>query len=57
MANVGDILENPVTGEHAVIMETARSTNGAACSAELSVKPHGFVSGEHLHPKQEETFS
>src|SRR6266536_760427 len=56
MANVGDILENPVTGERAVITQTALSTNGAACTAELSIKPHGFVSGEHIHPKQEETF-
>lgn len=56
MATIGDILENPVTGERAVITETAQSSNGASCSAELSVKPQGFVSGEHIHPKQEETF-
>jgi quercetin dioxygenase-like cupin family protein len=55
MANIGDILENPVTGEHVVITETAQRTNGAVCAAYLTVRPHGFVSGEHIHPKQEET--
>lgn len=43
------------SGDRVIFTETALSTNGASCSAELTVKPHGFVSGEHTHPKQEET--
>lgn len=56
MANIGEVIENPVTGERAVFIQTAQQTNGASCAAELTIKPHGFVSGEHIHPKQEETF-
>jgi quercetin dioxygenase-like cupin family protein len=56
MAHIGDILENPVTGERVVITETALSTNGATLIAELFIKPHGSVAGEHIHSKQEETF-
>jgi quercetin dioxygenase-like cupin family protein len=56
MAYIGELLENPVTGEHVVITETALSTHGTSCTAEVTIDPHGFVTGEHIHPRQEETF-
>jgi quercetin dioxygenase-like cupin family protein len=56
MAKAGDTIDNPVTGERIVVLQSARETDGELFAFELSVKPHGFVSAEHIHLKQEETF-
>ena len=56
MAKAGDIIDNPVTGEHIVVLQSAQETDGELFAFELSIKPHGFVSAEHIHLKQEEIF-
>jgi len=56
MAQPGDVLHHPVTGESMVIRETAETTKGEAFAAEVSVRPHGFVAAAHVHPNQEERF-
>ena len=56
MAKAGDVIGNPVTGERIVVLQSTQETAGELFAFELSVKPHGFVSAEHIHLKQEETF-
>lgn len=56
MAKTGDIIDNPVTGEPIVVLQSTQETNGELFAFELSVKLHGFVAAEHIHLKQEETF-
>lgn len=56
MAKAGDILEHPVTGERIVFRKTAKETGGKLLEAEITMKPHGFVAAEHIHPAQEERF-
>lgn len=46
----GDVLWNPLTGEKAVIVESAEETGGACIVADFIVEPGGFVpGGEHIH--------
>ena len=53
MIHAGDIIENPVTGERIVFLETSRDTSGEAVVFETFVRPDGFVAAAHVHPKQE----
>ena len=54
MAKAGDIIENPVTGERVVFLQTSEETGGELLQFELFVRPGGFVSGAHIHPHQRE---
>jgi quercetin dioxygenase-like cupin family protein len=56
-ARIGEVLENPVTGERAVIRITPLPSNGYALVADLYVRPGGAVTGEHIHPGLTETFT
>ena len=56
MIHAGDTIENPVTGERIVFLETSRETDGEAVVFETFVQPDGFVAAAHVHPKQEERF-
>jgi mannose-6-phosphate isomerase-like protein (cupin superfamily) len=56
MIQAGSTIENPVTGERIVFVETSRDTNGEAVVFETCVRPDGFVAAAHVHPKQEELF-
>ena len=56
MARVGDVIENPVTGERITFLETAAETGGEYVRLELAVAPHGFVAAAHIHPHQSERF-
>lgn len=56
MANQGDVIENPITGEKIVFLQTAKDTNGEFLELDLFVRPGGFVAAEHIHPKQDEEF-
>jgi quercetin dioxygenase-like cupin family protein len=56
MAYAGQILENPVTGEHITFRKTAADTDGEYCEIDLRLGPDGAVPGTHVHPKQEERF-
>jgi quercetin dioxygenase-like cupin family protein len=56
MANKGDVIENPITGEKIVFLQTAKDTNGKLLEIDLFVRPGGYVAAEHIHPKQDEEF-
>ena len=56
MANSGDVLEHPITGERIVIRKSARETGGALFQGDLFMAPGGFIAAEHIHPLQEERF-
>ncbi len=51
MAQTGDVLENPVTGERLVFRRTAAETGGDALEYELVFRPQGFVVRQHVHPR------
>ena len=53
MAKAGDVIENPITGERIIFLETTRETNGELLRFEY-VLPPGFTISEHFHPHQEE---
>jgi len=54
---VGDVFENPVTGERAVIRIGTEQTDGELLVADLYIRPGGAVMGEHIHPALEERFT
>jgi mannose-6-phosphate isomerase-like protein (cupin superfamily) len=56
MILAGDTIENPVTGERIVFLETSAETNGEAVVFECFVQPSGFVAKPHVHPSQTELF-
>ena len=56
MANSGDIIVHPVTGERFTFLETAQDTGGEYVRIEARVSPRGFVAAPHVHPLTEETF-
>jgi quercetin dioxygenase-like cupin family protein len=46
----GDVIWNPLTGEKALLVETADETDGAHMVADFAVEAGGFVpGGEHVH--------
>jgi quercetin dioxygenase-like cupin family protein len=46
----GDVIWNPLTGEKALLVETAEETDGARLVADFAVEAGGFVpGGEHVH--------
>ncbi len=57
MSRAGDVTENPVTGERAVVRVGTEETNGDLLVVDLFVRPGGAVVGEHLHPVTEERFT
>lgn len=56
MANAGQVIEHPVTGERITFLETAADTGGELLRFELAIAPHGFVAATHVHPGQQERF-
>lgn len=56
MAKAGDVIENPITGEKIVFIQTAKDTDGKYLEMDLFVRPGGYVAAEHIHPKQDEEF-
>ncbi len=57
MITTGDVIENPVTGERAVVRIGTRETAGAHAVVDLYVRPGGAVIGEHWHPDMDERFT
>jgi quercetin dioxygenase-like cupin family protein len=53
----GEVWENPVTGERAVIVELPWQNTEGRVVAELTALPGARVMGEHLHPALDERFS
>ena len=56
MAQAGDVIDNPVTGERITFLRTARETAGASVMFELVVQPGGTPVAAHIHPTQTERF-
>ena len=56
MIRKGDVIENPVTGERLLFLETSQETRGEYVLVECTVQPNGFVAAAHMHPKQTERF-
>ncbi len=56
MARAGEVYENPVTGERAVIRIGTDTTGRELLVVDLYVRPRGRVMGEHIHPHMEERF-
>jgi quercetin dioxygenase-like cupin family protein len=56
MIRKGDVIENPVTGERLLFLETSNETGGEYCLVECTVQPTGFVAAAHVHPYQTERF-
>ena len=54
---LGEVLENPVTREHAVVLELPWQNTEGRAVAELTALPGARVAGEHLHPALDERFS
>jgi mannose-6-phosphate isomerase-like protein (cupin superfamily) len=54
VARRGEVLESPINRQRAVFRETAGETGGDLLRLDFYVGPGGFLSNEHLHPKQEE---
>lgn len=50
------MIENPVTGERILFLETASETDGERVEIEVAVEPTGFVAAAHMHPYQTERF-
>ncbi len=50
MSKAGDVIENPVTGERAVIRIGTEESGGEFLLVDLFVSPGGAVIGEHVHP-------
>ena len=53
----GEVLENPVTRERAVIIELPWQNAEGRAVAEMTALPGARVVGEHLHPALHESFS
>ena len=50
MPAAGDVLWNPLTGEKALLIESAEETGGAYIVSDFAVEEGGFVpGGEHVH--------
>ena len=56
MSRYGDMYENRVTGERAVVLRGDEDGAGAPALVHLTVKPGGAVVGEHVHPRVQERF-
>ena len=56
MSRCGDLSENKVTGEQAVVLRGDQDSHGQSALVHLTARPHAAVVGEHLHPQRTERF-
>jgi GNAT superfamily N-acetyltransferase/mannose-6-phosphate isomerase-like protein (cupin superfamily) len=56
-ARVGEVVENPVSGERGVVRVPPTEANGHLLVADLYLRPGGRVAGEHVHPVAREAFT
>ncbi len=56
MSRLGDVYENRVTGEHALVLRGDEDGGGQPTLVALTVRPGGAVAGEHVHPRVTERF-
>ena len=58
MSKAGDTIGNPVTGERVVVRGVGTEDSGGELLAiDMYVRPGGAVTGEHVHPTIEESFT
>ncbi|MCB0165325.1 MAG: cupin domain-containing protein [Anaerolineae bacterium] len=57
MSKAGDVFENPVTGERAIVRVGSEESTDGWLVNDLYVRPGGAVSGEHVHPTIIERFT
>lgn len=57
MSKTGEVYENPVTGERAVVRLGTEESDGGRLVVDLYVAPGGAVAGEHVHQDIEEIFT
>ena len=57
MSRAGEVYENPVTGEWAVVRVGTVESGGELSISDLYISPGGAVAGEHVHPGIEEIFT
>jgi quercetin dioxygenase-like cupin family protein len=57
MSKAGDTIENPITGERVVVRVGTEDSEGELLEVDTYVRPGGAVTGEHIHPAIEETFT
>jgi uncharacterized cupin superfamily protein len=57
MSRCGDVYENRVTGEHAVVIRGTEDRGNGPGIAHLTARPGAAVVGEHIHPKIVEKFT
>lgn len=57
MSKSGEVYENPVTGERAVVRLGTEESDGGRLVVDLYVAPGGAVAGEHVHQDIEEIFT
>ncbi len=56
-ASVGEVFENPITGERGVVRVAPNESNGYLLVSDLYLRPGGAVTGEHIHPGFSEAFT
>lgn len=56
VANPGDVLENPITGQSLTFRRTTAQTGGELLEVESSWEAGGMEPPEHHHPHQQEHF-
>src|SRR4051812_5208721 len=54
MAKAGDVIENPVTGERMVFVDTAADTGGERLKIDLHLTPTAHNASSHRHARQRE---
>ncbi len=57
MSRAGDINENPITGERAVVRVGTEDSGGDLLVCDVYVRPGGRAAAEHVHPTIEEWFT
>jgi uncharacterized cupin superfamily protein len=57
MSRCGDVYENKVTGEYAVILRGTEDRGSAPGAVHLTARPGAAVVGEHIHPHMWERFT
>jgi quercetin dioxygenase-like cupin family protein len=56
VSRCGDLYENKVTGERAVVLRGDEGSHGQSGLVHLTVQPRRAVVGEHIHPQFRERF-
>jgi mannose-6-phosphate isomerase-like protein (cupin superfamily) len=54
---VGQLYENPVTGERGIVRVPPQAANDGLLVADLYLRPGGAVAAEHVHPHIDEAFT